>query len=143
MYRRYLKLFATVCFVMAMIFFARGIFLTTVTLDRMNSSVQAEGTVVSVIPGERFPGRSNDLIYVQFQTEDGRDIEFGSRTFTMWGKFHEGETVRVFYHPETPDNAMIDSAYNNWSLPSMAFVASCFFLIFVVRPQFLISSDSE
>jgi hypothetical protein len=67
---------------------------------------------------------------VEFTTANGAMVRFESSFGTMPASNKVGDHVKVFYRPEKPDAAEIDSGITRWFVPGCLFLfsmGSCFF----------------
>lgn len=76
---------------------------------------QAQGRVVEMLmesPGNGGPALSRPM--VEFMTADGIRIEFKSTSASYPPSFARNEIVTVFYDPDEPQSAEIDSFFSLW-----------------------------
>ena len=93
----------------------------------------ASGRVISlkVIDSDR-TGRTEAPV-VQFQTSNGTEIIFESEVGSNPPSHGVGETVEVFYDPEDPQKAVINSFVHLWLLPTvLAGVGGIFILVSLI-----------
>lgn len=84
----------------------------TWTQQRIETMVTAQGTVVEVVARTRMSdGERKTSFYpiVEFRTAAGDVIRFESSTGSNPPSHRVGETVNIFYNPQTPQDALIDS----------------------------------
>ncbi len=111
--------------------FVGCIYLILSQYQQRKGSVHASGVVVGLEKRVFNPGSAG--VYcpvVEFTTETGKTIRFESSFGTMPAPHKAGDAVKVFYDPEKPDAAEMDSGIAKWFAPGCPFlfsIGSCFF----------------
>jgi len=91
----------------------------TFTQNQIATMLTTEGRVVEVVSRTTTSGGERKTYFypvVEFRTPDGEVIRFESSTGSNPSSYRVGDTVRVYYDPQAPQSAMIDS-WELW-LPS-------------------------
>jgi hypothetical protein len=113
---------------------------------KRKGSVSAAGFVVGLEKRVFNPGSAG--VYcpvVEFSTNTGENIRFESPFGTMPASNKVGDTVKVFYNPNNPKDAEIDSGITKWLTPGCLFLFSlgaCFFSI-VFLGLFVLMSNNQ
>jgi hypothetical protein len=115
-----------------LLFLTIGIYLTVGTLQFLPGTLTAQGTIIHCSYDDPSGGVTNTCgPTVRFTTASGQSItinaSFGSSSF------HEGQTVQIRYHKNTPYDGRIDSPMATWLLPLIAIGAGILILIFALR----------
>jgi hypothetical protein len=89
------------------------------TRQFLRTAVPAAGTVVEMVYKESSsgPDRNSTWYYfprVQFQTADGRPIDFVSGSGSIPPAYSVNQSVTVFYDPQKPDGASLNSFSSLW-----------------------------
>ncbi|CAG0930339.1 Inner membrane protein YmfA [Thermoflexales bacterium] len=58
---------------------------------------------------------------IEFQTADGRTIQFEGRVGVPWARGKVGRSVKVLYDPTDPEEAVVDSVVELW-FPALIFL---------------------
>ena len=99
------------------------------TRSFLAEAVQADGTVIALEPVHS----SNSTTYrprVRFQDAAGRAVEVSSSTSSNPPSYSVGETVRVFYRRNAPEDARPDGYFSLWGVATiLAALGSVFTLI--------------
>lgn len=94
-------------------FLIMAVFFYTSTSAFITSSKSAEGEVTELI----IPSGSDTYHpKVRFQTESGKEVIFVDSVGSTPPSFTVGESVKVFYQPDNPQNAKISSFFSLWFL---------------------------
>jgi hypothetical protein len=99
--------------------------------QRRKGSVQTTGIVVGL--EKRIFNAESAGVYcptVEFKTESGETVRFESSFGTMPASNKVGDVVKLFYDPNAPGSAEIDSSISKWLAPGCFFIfsiGSCFF----------------
>jgi hypothetical protein len=80
------------------------------------TSAHTEGVVVAMVPSGRRSSRSVAPV-VEFATADGRRVQFRSAISSSPPAFAIGERVGVYYPPQAPETARIDTTFQLWFAP--------------------------
>ncbi len=84
------------------------------------TALHADGTVIEL--RERKDTESGSISYsptFQFQDASGGQHTVASRVYSSPPEFRVGEKITVLYRGDAPDNAVIDSFWQLWGLPTM------------------------
>ena len=103
----------------------------TFTQNQIATMLPAEGKVVEVVSRTKTSsGERKTYFYpvVEFRTPDGEVIRFESSTGSNPSSYRVGDTVRVYYDPQAPQSAMIDS-WALWLLPIIFIGVGGFFAL--------------
>ena len=108
-------------------------------------STSTSGVVVELQKRVFNPGSAG--VYcptVEFRTGSGQVVRFESSFGTMPATHSLGQAVKVFYNPQEPSTADIDSGLSNWLVPGclLAFaVLGVFFSVMFLGLHFLFASS--
>jgi hypothetical protein len=84
----------------------------------IRSAQSAWGKIVEIRPGRAaFRDNKSSVVYAPtflFQDRHGVEHRIESRHYANPARYAAGETVRVFYDPEKPDDAMIGNFIQLW-----------------------------
>lgn len=109
------KLFASIFLAAGIGMLAGTVFTYTNTSAFLKDAIKAEGTVVELIRS-----RSDDSVtyrpVVRFMNQQGKAIEFASLSSSNPPSYSEGQTVEVFYRPDAPQQAEINSFFSLWGV---------------------------
>lgn len=93
-----------------------AVYFALATQSFLATAVTAEGTVLALERSRS--GDSNSLRpRVAFTDAEGNRREFVSSVGSSFANFQRGDAVRVFYQPDDPERARIDSFLHLWFLP--------------------------
>ncbi|HEX8748948.1 MAG TPA: DUF3592 domain-containing protein [Pyrinomonadaceae bacterium] len=107
-----------------------SVFVFLNTRNFINSSVRAPGTVIAHAQVRSSDGDITYAPVVSFRTQDGRTVEFKSRTSSTAASPPVGQTVEVLYKPHAPEDAEINSFSSLWTLNIiLAGLGAGFFII--------------
>jgi hypothetical protein len=99
----------------------------------VNNAMEGKGHVTALV---RSSSKNGSVFKpaVEFQTADGRRIEFTSSMGTSPPSYDVGESVTVYYDPENPHSAMLSGWLSLWfvSLIFAALAAVFGFITFVM-----------
>jgi len=93
-----------------------GLQLRTWTQNEIAAMLPAEGRVVDVVSRTTAAYDASFYPVVEFRTADGEVIRFESGTGGDPPEYRVGDAVRVYYDPQAPQSAMIDS-WKRWAPP--------------------------
>lgn len=112
------KLVATVFLIVGLGLLVGGAYALSSTHEFIQKSETANGTVVDL---ERSRSRRSTTYHpvVRFTARDGKEYEVRSSAGSNPPGYRIGEGVRVFYDPDDPDHARIDSFFSLWGIPTM------------------------
>ena len=109
-------------------------------------STSTTGVVVALQKRNFDPG-SGDVYCptVEFTTASGKTVQFDSAFGTMPASHKVGQTVKVFYDPENPESAEIDSGLTKWLAPGcfLAFAVGAFFFSIVFLGLFFVFANGN
>jgi len=95
------------------------------TQDFLKTAVSTQGTVIELVRSRSSSSSSSssssnsDYTYapvVEFETQDGRRVEFKSSTSSNPPSYSRGEKVEVLYQETSPENAKIQGFFSLWGL---------------------------
>ena len=95
------------------------------TQDILKTAVSTQGTVIELVRSRSSSSSSSsslsdsDYTYapvVEFETQDGRRVEFKSSTSSNPPSYSRGEKVEVLYQETFPENAKIQGFFSLWGL---------------------------
>ena len=98
----------------------------------MKAGVEAQGVVIDTRYSRDKQGRttSAQAPVIQFKTADGTPVTYYSQTYTSPASFDVGETVKLWYMPEKPQEDVILEGMTRWILPAvLGFMGVIFALI--------------
>jgi hypothetical protein len=97
-----------------------GLQLRTWTQNEIAAMLPAEGRVVDIVSRTTAAYDASFYPVVEFRTADGEVIRFESSTGGDPPEYRVGDAVRVYYDPQAPQSAMIDS-WKRW-VPPLALI---------------------
>jgi hypothetical protein len=129
------------CFI---IFLVIGIVLTLLGVWLMQrarafkrKALAAEGHYVDAMWRTSKVNRYTAYPVVEFQTADGRTIQFEGRVGVPWARGKIGHSVKVLYDPANPEEAVVDSMVEFWSSALIFLAVGILWLIVIVMLMIL------
>ncbi|NTW82738.1 MAG: DUF3592 domain-containing protein [Chlorobiaceae bacterium] len=89
---------------------------------------KTKGTVVKMVHGRSKKSKALRPV-VHFTDRSGKSIVFISQTGSDPPAFVKGETVNIFYKPEKPENAKIDSVFELWGITILSGITGGIFFL--------------
>jgi hypothetical protein len=84
------------------------------TRQFLQNAVGVSGVVVENVVGHGSNGNPAYFPRIRFQTADGHEIDFVSRTGNNPAAYSVGESVSVLYDPQQPNKASVNSFVSLW-----------------------------
>jgi hypothetical protein len=102
---------------------AGGYFFYRKTARFRKRAIATEGVVCELQVGETSEGEDVYHPIFRYRTREGREYTIRSNTGTNPPGFKIGQSVGIFYDPDKPSDARIDTFAQLWLVPLLLFVA--------------------
>ena len=118
----------SIIFVLAgLIMLMIGIFLISTTFLFMNNAIKTKATIIDLVDIGRDGGGLAPVFL--FENEGGAFIKIESNTSSPIETFEVGDTIEIFYDPNNPYNAKINSFVQLWFIPTFLSLLGILFVI--------------
>lgn len=97
--------------------------LRTQTFIKRAQTVQGRYVARSTHDSTSVPERTVSYAVVEFQTADGRAVQFEARTGTPFEGRKIGQTIMVRYDPQNPQKAVVATFFETWG-PALIILAT-------------------
>ncbi len=98
-----------------------GVLLYRRTQRFLATAVPTEGTIVDFKVSEDSDGDSNYFPIFRFRDASGQEHQITSNTGTNPPGFKKGQSVGIFYDPQHPEDACLDTFWRLWIGPIILF----------------------
>lgn len=122
------KIVKNVFFLVSLILLPLAFFLGSNSLEFMEGAQQAEGVVID-LQASSSDGSTVYSPVVRFEPQSGAQVVFTGSVRSSPPAYSLGEPVKVYYRPENPADAMINSVMELWFGPILVGFMGTVFLV--------------